>query len=83
MGIVCSTRMNDQPSNGDLMIAILDLANATQSGFARVETRLDRVETRLDGVETRLDRVETEMTSLKGEMRGVRTWIERAEARLG
>jgi chaperonin cofactor prefoldin len=62
------SRMEDTPSNHQLLGAITDLATAVGEGFtraeARTDARFDRVETRLDHVETRLDRLEMRVSRL-------------------
>ncbi|MGC2128888.1 MAG: hypothetical protein WA629_02220 [Candidatus Aquilonibacter sp.] len=60
--------MNHEPSNGELMTAIVELHGAVTQGFARVDARFDRLEARV--------------TSVEGELKGINSWTRRADERL-
>jgi hypothetical protein len=55
--------MNQEPSNGELMTAIVELHGAVTQGFAKVDARFDRVEARV--------------TSIEGELKGFNVWTRR------
>jgi hypothetical protein len=53
--------MNQEPSNTELMTAIIDLHEAVTQGFAQVDVRFAHIN-------TRFDRLETRVTSIEGEL---------------
>ncbi len=69
------SQMEREPSNTELMTAIVELHNATGQGFARVDARFEQVE-------ARLARVETQITSIGGELKGINGWMSRNDQRL-
>lgn len=60
--------MDREPSNTELMTAIVELHGAVSQGFAQVDARFALLETRV--------------TSIDGGLRGINGWMSRTDQRL-
>jgi hypothetical protein len=55
--------MANEPTNGDLLAAILQLRDATSAGFEHQDRRFDRLERRMGRLETRIEHVESRLSA--------------------
>lgn len=57
--------MQNEPTNTELLYAIVDLKDAMLAGFERHDLRFDAVDLRLDTMDRRLGRIETRIEDLE------------------
>jgi|HubBroStandDraft_1064217.scaffolds.fasta_scaffold220392_3 hypothetical protein len=73
--------MNREPSNAELMTALVELHGTVTQGFVQVDVRFAHVDVRFERLETRIASIETHVTSMDGELKGIHHWMARSDTR--